>query len=103
MHITLMLLLAFQSATVIDVQVGENITLALAFGDTIYTAEFPRSVFGREDFREGDRVQTQVKDGRMTVLRKDGRRVSGRVIRVLRTLVHPRGALPNKSFLPIKA
>jgi hypothetical protein len=42
-----------------------------------------------DSLKEGDRVQAEVKGGHMTVQRKDGRRVSGRVIQVQRVLIHP--------------
>ena len=65
-----------QAATVIDVYSNHTVTLALQFEDTIYTAEFsPRDL--KADLKEGDRVQAEVKGGRMTVQRKDGKKGVG--------------------------
>jgi len=88
MRLLLSAVLAFQAATVIDVQTDQTVMLALQFGDTIYGAEFSRRDLGAESLKEGDRVQAEVKGHHMTVRRKDGKRVAGRVIRVQRVLVH---------------
>ena len=80
--------LVLQAATVIDVQANHTVTLALQFGDTI-TAEFSPRDLKPDSLQDGDRVQAEVKGGHMTVQRKDGRRVSGRVIQVQRVLIHP--------------
>ena len=84
MHALLAAVLSLQAATVIDVQANHTVTLALQFGDTIYTAEFSRRDLKADSLKEGDRVQAEVKGGHVTVQRKDGRRVSGRVIQVQR-------------------
>ena len=89
MHVLLATVLALQAATVIDVQANRRVTLALQFGDTIYTAEFSSRDLKPDNLKEGDSVQAEVKGGHMTVRRKAGRRVSGRVIQVERVLVHP--------------
>jgi len=75
MHVLLAAVLALQAATVIDVQANHAVTLALQFGDTIYTAEFSRRDLKAHSLNEWDRVQAEVKGGRMTVQRKGGRRV----------------------------
>ncbi len=89
MHCLLALLLALKSATVIDVQGNHEVTLALQMGDVIYTAEFSRHALKPDSFIEGDHVAVEVRDGKMRVKRKDGKTVSGRVIREQRVLVHP--------------
>ena len=90
MHFLLVAVLALQAATVIDVQHADHcITLAHRFGDTIYTAEFSLRDLRPDSFKDAERVQAEVKGGRMTVQCKDGRGVSGRVIQVERVLVHP--------------
>jgi hypothetical protein len=89
MHVLLTAVLALQAATVIDMQANHTVTLALQFGDTICTAEFSLRDLKADSLKEGDRVQAEVKGGHMTVQRKDGRRVSGRVIQVQRVLVNP--------------
>lgn len=89
MHCVAALLLALQSATVIDVQGNHEVTLALQVGDVIYTAEFSRHALKRESLIEGDHVAAEVRKGEMRVKRKDGKIVSGRVIWEQRVLVHP--------------
>jgi len=89
MHCLVALLLALQSATVIDVQSNHDVTLAIQMGDIIYTAEFLRHALKRESLIEGDHVGAEVRDGKMRVKRKDGKTVSGRVIWEQRVLVHP--------------
>jgi ribosomal protein L14 len=89
MHCLVALLLALQSATVIDVQGNHEVTLALQVGDVIYTAEFSRHALKPESFIEGDHVAAEVTDGKMKIKRKDGKSVSGRVIWEQRVLVHP--------------
>jgi ribosomal protein L14 len=89
MHVLLAAVLVLQAATVIDVQANHTATLALQFGDTIYTAEFSLRDLKPDSLKDGDRVQAEVKGGHMTVQRKDGRKVSGNVIQVQRVLVHP--------------
>jgi flagella basal body P-ring formation protein FlgA len=71
-----------QPATVIDVQANHEVTLAVQVGDVIYTAEFSRHALKPESLIE-------VRDGEIRVKRKDGKIVSGRVIREERILVHP--------------
>lgn len=89
MRILLTVFLALHAATVIDVQANHTVTLRLQFGDTVYSAEFSPRDLKPDSFKEGDRVQAEVKGGHMAVQRKDGRRVSGRVFQVQRVLVHP--------------
>jgi len=89
MHALLAAVLVLHTATVIDVQANHTVTLALQFGDTIYTAEFSSRDLKPDSLKDGDHVQAEVKGGHMTVQRKDGRRVSGRVIQVQRVLIHP--------------
>jgi hypothetical protein len=81
--------LALQSATVIDVLDNHEVMLALQMGDVIYTAEFSRHALKPDTFIEGDHVAAEVKDGKMRVSRKDGKIVSGRVISEQWVLVHP--------------
>jgi hypothetical protein len=89
MHCLVALLLALQSATVIDVQSNHDVTLGLQMGDVIYTAEFSRHALKPESFIEGDHVAAEVREGKMRVKRKDGKTVSGRLIWEQRVLVHP--------------
>jgi hypothetical protein len=89
MHCLVALLLALQSATVVDVQGNHDVTLALQMDDVIYTAEFSRHPLEPESLIEGDHVAAEVRDGEMRVRRKDGKIVSGRVICEQRILVHP--------------
>lgn len=89
MHILFAALLAFQSATVIDVQANATTTVRLQLAGAIYTVEFPRNALAPDDFAEGDEVQEEIKQGKMTVKRKDGKRVSGRVTQIQRILIHP--------------
>lgn len=89
MHCLFAVLLALQSATVIDMQGNHEVTLALQVGDVIYTAEFSRHALKPDSFVEGDRLTAEVRDGKMRVKRKDGKTVSGRVIWEQRLLVHP--------------
>ena len=85
MPVLLAAVLALQAATVIDVQQADHrVTLALQVADTIYTADFSSRDLKADSLKEGDRVQAEVKGGHMTVQRKDGRKVSGRVIQVQR-------------------
>jgi hypothetical protein len=88
-HFLFAALLALQAATVIDVQANHTVTLALQFGDTIYTADFSLRDLKADSLKERDRVQAEVKGGHMTVQRKDGRKASGRVIQVQRVIIHP--------------
>lgn len=104
MHALLAAVFALPAATVIDVQSNHTVTLALQFGDTIYTADFSLRDLRPDSLKEGDRVQAEVKGGHMTVeRRKDGRKVSGRVIRVQRVLVHPLGQWSIEANLPLSA
>jgi len=48
----LIVLLVFQTATVIDVSAELRVTLALQLGDTSYTAEFPPRALKPHSFRE---------------------------------------------------
>ena len=89
MHVLLAAAVVLQAATVIDVQANHTVTLRLQFGDTVYSAEFSSRDLKPDNVKEGDRVQAEVKRGHMTVQRKDGRRVSGRVFQVQRVLIHP--------------
>ena len=58
MHVLLAATLALQAAIVINVlQVNHTVTLALQFGDTIYTAEFSWRDLKPDSLKEGDRVQ----------------------------------------------
>ena len=82
-------LLALQSATVIDVQGNHEVMLALQMGDVIFTAEFSRHALKPESLIEGGHVAAEVRNGTMRVKRKDGKTVSGRVIWEQRILVHP--------------
>jgi hypothetical protein len=88
-RILLALLLALQPATVIDVQKYDSIVPALQFGDVIYTAEFSPQALKPDSFVEGPQVKAEVKHGKVKVRRKDGNTVSGRLIRVQRTLIRP--------------
>jgi hypothetical protein len=89
MHLLFTVVLALQSATVIDVQGNHEVTLALQMGDVIYTAEFSKRALKPGSFNEGEQAIAEVKDGRMLVKRKDGKIVSGRLIWEQRVLVHP--------------
>ena len=67
MHCLVALLLALQSATVVDVQGHHEVTLAVQVGDVIYTAEFSRHALKPESLIEGDHVGAEVRDGKMRV------------------------------------
>jgi Ethanolamine utilization protein EutJ (predicted chaperonin) len=79
MHCLVALLLALQSATVVDVQGNHEVTLAVQVGDVIYTAEFSRHALKPESLIEGDHIAVEVRDGKMKIKRKDGKTVSGHV------------------------
>ena len=89
MHCLFAVVFVLQSATIIDVQRNHEVTLALQIGDVIHTAEFSRHALKHESLIEGDHVLAEVRDGKMTVKRKDEKTVSGRVIWEQRVLVHP--------------
>ena len=89
MHLVLLTFLAFHSATVIVAQVDDSITLGFQFGDTIYTAEFSRGDLKPDTLGDGDRVQAEVKNGRLTVKLQNGKTVSARVHWVQRVLIRP--------------
>jgi hypothetical protein len=89
MHVLLTAVLALQAATVINVQANHTVTLRLQFGETIYSAEFSTRDLNPESLKEGDRVRAEVKGTKITVQRKDGTRVSGRVFQIQRVLIHP--------------
>lgn len=84
-----MLLLALQPATVIAVLNNHEIMLAVQVRDVVYTAEFSQRALMPDSFVDGDRVEAEVRDGKMVVKRKDGKVVTGRVIWEQRVLVHP--------------
>jgi hypothetical protein len=63
----LLVLLALQSATVIDVQSNSEVTLAVQIGDVVYTAEFSRHDLKPDSIHEGDHMQAEVKDHKLTV------------------------------------
>ena len=85
----LTLLLALQSAPVIAVLHNHEVMLAVQFGNVIYAAEFSRQELKPDSFIDGDRVEAEVKRGKMKVRRKDGKVVIGRVISEQRVVVHP--------------
>jgi hypothetical protein len=89
MYPLLMVLLAFQTATVIDVYGQSCVTLAVQLGNTIYTAEFSRRELGPNSFQEGEKVRAETKDGKLIIQRKDGKVVSSRIIRIQIILAHP--------------
>jgi len=94
MHVLLTAVLVLQAATVIAVEANHTVTLRLQFGDAIYSAEFSTRDLKAESLKEGDRVRAEVKGAKMTVQRKDGRKVSGRVFQVQRVLIHPLPEMP---------
>jgi len=94
LHLLLIAAIALQPATIIDVQADRVVTLTLRFTDTFYTAEFSRRDLKPDSFKEGDRVQAEVKGNHLTVKRTDGRRVTGRIIQVQRVIVHPIPDIP---------
>lgn len=81
--------LTFHSGIVIDAQCDSRVTLALQFGDVIYTAEFSQAALKCDALSIGNQVQAEVTSNEMTLRRRDGKIVSGRVIRVQRILVYP--------------
>ena len=85
----LTLLLALQSAPVIAVLHNNEVMLAVQVGNVIYTAEFSRYALKPDSFVDGDRVETEIKRGKMKVKRKDGKIIVGRVICEQRILAHP--------------
>ena len=89
MHFLVITLLALESATVVDVQQESRTTLRVQIDDMIYTAEFSCHALKPGSIREGEQILVDVKDGKMTVVRKDGRRATARITRVQRLVVHP--------------
>jgi hypothetical protein len=89
MHHAFFALLALHSATVIIVQWNSQTTLAVQIGDTLYTAEFSNRDLKPDTFEDGDRVQAEVKNGKLIVKLRNGKRVSARVHWVQRVLTHP--------------
>ncbi len=90
MNSLLVAVLALHSAILIYVlQQDSGITLGVQVGNVIYAAEFPRRALKQENLVEGSQIQAKVKDGEMTVQRKDGKTVTARIVWVQRTLVHP--------------
>ena len=83
-------LLALHSATLIYVlQQDSGTTVGVEVRNVIYAAEFSRRALNAEDLKEGGQVQAEVKGGKLTVLRKDGKTATARIVWVQRTLAHP--------------
>jgi hypothetical protein len=90
MHSLLPVLLALQVATVVDLYKNSETIVSVQIGNVIYSAEFPPAALKADSFSVGDRVRADVKNGRMTVKRKDGKKVTAPVIQIQRILVHPK-------------
>jgi hypothetical protein len=72
---------ALHSATLIYVlQQDSEITLGVQVGNVIYSAEFARGALKQENLVEGSQIKAEVKGGKMTVHRRDGKSVTARII-----------------------
>jgi hypothetical protein len=90
MHFLLIgFLLALQTASVIDVYKNSETVLSIRIGNVIYTAEFSATDLKPGSFSVGERVRAGVKNGKMIVKRKDGKRVMAPVIQTQRILLEP--------------
>src|SRR5258708_16286982 len=90
--IVLLLGIAWQGATIIDVvpytQLRESastqdemFTLAVEIGDMIYSADFRVSRrLKSADFNVGERVQATVENGKITFSHRDGKTQTGKII-----------------------
>lgn len=67
MRSLLIAVLAFHSANVIVLYENSDTVLTVQVGDTLYTAEFPKSDLKPETVKDGDQVQAEVKDGKLIV------------------------------------
>ncbi len=97
MHaLILVLAVALQSATVIDVErhTGSEIgtfTLAIRLGNMIYAADFAsRGDIRDTDFVIGEKLSAAVEHGKMIVRGRHGKLVTATVVRVQRVLLAPR-------------
>ena len=99
--IVLLLGIAWQGATIIDVVPytqhqgsaarDEIFTLAVEIGDMIYSADFRVSRrLKSADFNVGERVQATVENGKITVRRRDGKTATGKIIGRERIVLRPR-------------
>ena len=82
-------LLALHSATVIAVLTNDTVTLAVQLEETVYTAEFSKSDLKPDTPKDGDRVQAEVKNGKLIVKLKNGKIVNAPVHWVQRTIINP--------------
>ena len=82
-------LLAPHSATVVAVLANDTVTLAVQLEETVYTAEFSKSDLKPDSFKDGDHVQAEVKEGKLIVKLRNGKRVSAPVHWVQRSIIHP--------------
>lgn len=88
-HYLRLTVLAFHSATVIVLQRNSDTILAVQIGDTLYTAEFPKSDLKPDTLKDEDHVPAEVKDGKLIVKLRNGKRVSAPVHWVQRVIIHP--------------
>ena len=61
----------------------------MQIGDTLYTAEFPKSDLKPDTLQDMDRVQAKVKNGKLTIRFDNGKRVSASVRWVQLVIIHP--------------
>lgn len=72
-------ILALHSAIVVAVLANDTVMLAVQLGDTVYTAEFPKSDLKPDGFKDGDYRQAEVKPGNLIIKLRNGKRVKARV------------------------
>ena len=87
MHLLLIAILAFQAATVVDVDTNSQVTLGGANG-RCEQPSFPHEL-KPDSMPEGEHVRAEVKHGMLTVQLKNGKKATARVIRIQRILSHP--------------
>lgn len=59
----------------------------MQIGDTLYTAEFPKSDLKSDKLKDGEHVQAEVKNGKLTIRFDNGNRVVARVRWIQKTIV----------------
>lgn len=84
-----LVLLVLHAATVIVLQENSETILAVQIGDTVYTAGFSKRDIKPDTLKDGDHVQAELKDGKLIVKQRNGRRVSARVHWIQHVIIHP--------------
>jgi hypothetical protein len=67
---------------------------AVQIGDTPFSAEFSKSDQTPDTLKDRDHVQAEVKDGKLIVKLRNGKRVSARLHWVQRVIIHPLPEIP---------